>query len=127
MQTVTRPRVLSADVNQDNCLMLSTLLGFSDIEITCANTIDETLQLASAKQFDLYLLDTRFPTGSGLELCRQLRQFNPQTPVIFYSGEAHEADQAKGLAAGAAAYLLKPHSEGIAQTIFQFIKDPLPG
>jgi hypothetical protein len=41
MKLTTRPRVLCADVNEDNCLMLSTLLGFSNIEITPVNTITE--------------------------------------------------------------------------------------
>lgn len=86
MQIVTRPCVLCAAVNEANSLMLSSLLGFWNIEMRSAQTIDKTLQLAQAEQFDLYLLDTRFPRRGGLELCRQLREFNPQTSVVFYSG-----------------------------------------
>ena len=122
MQAITRPRVLYADDNEDACLMLSTLLGFSNIETTAANTIDDALKLARAEQFDLYLLDTRFPEGSGLELCRRLREFNPQTPIVFYSGDAYESDKAKGFAAGADAYLVKPDSDGVAPAVFQLIK-----
>jgi DNA-binding response OmpR family regulator len=78
--------------------------------------------VAQAEQFDLYLLDTRFPEGSGLELCRQLRKFNSQTPIVFYSGDAYEADKAKGLAAGADAYLVKPNTDTVTPTIFQLLK-----
>ncbi len=70
----------------------------------------------------MYLLDSRFPEGSGLDLCRQLHEFNPQIPIVFYSGNAYEADKAKGFAAGADAYLVKPDSEGIAPAIFQLVK-----
>ncbi len=122
MQSLTRPRVLYADDNEDACFMLSTLLGFSDIETTSTNTIDEALKLAQAEQFDLYLLDTRFPEGSGLELCRKLREFNPQTPVVFYSGDAREIDKAKGLAAGAITYLVKPETDTVTATIFRLLK-----
>ncbi len=122
MQPKTRARVLYADDNEDACFMLSTLLGFSNIETTPANSIDEALKLAQAEQFDLYLLDTRFPEGSGLELCRQLREFNPQTPIVFYSGDAYETDKVKGIAAGANAYLVKPDCERIAPLVFQLIK-----
>ncbi len=122
MQAITRPRVLYADDNEDACLMLSTLLGFSNIETTAANTIDDALKLAQAELFDLYLLDTRFPEGSGLELCRRLREFHPQTPIVFYSGDAYESDKAKGFAAGADAYLVKPDSDGVAPAVFQLIK-----
>ncbi len=122
MQSLTHPRVLYADDNEDACLMLSTLLGLSNIETKSANTIDEALKLAQAEQFDLYLLDTRFPEGSGLELCRQLRKFNSRTPIVFYSGDAYEADKAKGLAAGADAYLVKPNTDTVTPTIFQLLK-----
>ncbi len=44
MQSLTRPRVLYADDDEDACLMLSTLLGLSNIETKSANTIDEALK-----------------------------------------------------------------------------------
>jgi len=69
----------------------------------------------------LYLLDTRFPEGSGLDLCKQLREFNPQTPIVFYSGDARETEKAKGLAAGADAYLVKPDSDTVLPTIFRLL------
>ncbi len=121
MQSPTRPRVLYADDNEDSCLMLSTMLGFSSIETTSANTIDEALRLAQAEQFDLYLLDTRFPEGSGLELCRKLRAFNSSIPIVFYSGDAGETDKAKGFTAGADAYLVKPDSDTVMPTIFRLL------
>jgi CheY-like chemotaxis protein len=121
MQLPTRPRVLYADDNEDSCLMLSTMLGFSSIETTSANTIDEALRLAHAEQFDLYLLDSRFPGGSGLELCRKLRAFNSSIPIVFYSGDAGETDKAKGFTAGADAYLVKPDSDTVTPTIFRLL------
>lgn len=122
MQSPTRSRVLYVDDDADSCLMLSTMLGFSSIETTSANTIDEALRLAQAEQFDLYLLDTRFPEGSGLDLCKQLRDSNPQTPIVFYSGDAHETEKAKGLAAGADAYLVKTNTDTVTATIFRLLK-----
>ena len=122
MQSLIRPRILYADDNEDACFMLSTLLRFSDIEIKSANTIDEALKLARAERFDLYLLDTRFPEGSGLDLCRKLREFNSQTPIVFYSGDAREIDKANGLAAGADAYLVKPDTDTVTEAIFRLLK-----
>jgi len=121
MQSPIRPRVLYADDNEDSCLMLSTMLGFSDIQTTSATTIDEALRLAQAEQFDLYLLDSRFPEGSGLELCRKLRAFNSSIPIVFYSGDAGETDKAKGFTAGADAYLVKPDSDTVMPTIFRLL------
>ncbi len=122
MKSINRPHVLYADDDEDSCYMLSTLLGFSDIEVSSAHTVKEAFQLAQNAQFDLYLLDSRFPDGDGFELCQKLRQFAPQKPIVFYSGDAYESDIQKGLAAGASKYLVKPDSETVASTIFGLIK-----
>lgn len=114
-------RVLYAEDNEDASEMMSVLLGLSEIKITAAKTITEAWRLAQAERFDLYLLDSRFPDGDGLDLCRRLHKHEPRTPIIFYSGDARETDKQKGLAAGADAYLVKPNSEEIASTIFRFV------
>lgn len=114
-------RVLYAEDNEDASEMMTVLLGLSEIETTPAKTIAEAWRLAQAKQFDLYLLDSRFPDGDGLDLCRRLHEYAPHTPILFYSGDARETDKQKGLAAGADAYLVKPNCDEIASTIFRFV------
>jgi CheY-like chemotaxis protein len=121
MKLTKRLSVLYAEDNEDSGFMLSTLLGFSDIDVLVAASIKEAFQSAQDKPFDLYLLDSRFTDGSGLELCHQLHEFNPQTPIVFYSGDAYESDKQKGLAAGAKAYLVKPDVEMVAPTILKFV------
>lgn len=61
-----------------------------------------------AHHFSLFIFDSVLPDGSGVELCRRVRQFNQRTPIIFYSGLAYEADIIKALRDGAQAYLVKP-------------------
>lgn len=121
MRSLTRQRVLYADDNEEGCLMLIVLLGFSNIEVTPARTINEAFQLAQTEQFDLYLLDNRFPDGSGLELCRKLHESNPQIPIVFYSGDAGESHKQAGLAAGAKTYLVKPEIDTVTAAIFQHL------
>ena len=114
-------RVLCAD-DEDTCEMLSATLGISDIEVTAVYSFTEAWRLAQTEHFDLYLLETRLPDGDGLDLCRRLYKFAPRTPIVFYSGEAYPIDRLKGLAAGAAAYLVKPYFDDLAATILQIIK-----
>jgi CheY-like chemotaxis protein len=121
MKKPNRLRILYAEDNKDACEMLSALLGFSDIDVLPASSIAEAFQAAQNKYFDLYLLDSRFPDGSGLELCQQLRKHDTQTPIVFYSADAYEWDKQKGLAAGANAYLVKPNVDTVAPTIFQLV------
>ncbi len=113
--------VLYAEDNEDGSEMMSILLGFSKIRTTVAKTIAEAWQLAHGEKFDLFLLDSHFPDGDGLDLCRRLRKLEPLTPILFYSGYAYETDKQKGLAAGANVYLVKPESDKVAATIQQLV------
>ena len=117
-------RVLYAEDNKDACLMLQTLFGLSNIEVKTANTIAEAWSLAQTEQFDLYLLDIQFPEGSGLSLCRQLREFAPRKPIFFYSGNARDVDKAEGIAAGADAFMVKPHSDILLSIVEQLVAEP---
>ena len=64
--------------------------------------------VARSSQFDLYLIDNWMSGCSGVELCRKLREFNPGTPILFYSGAAYENDKQQAFTAGAQGYLVKP-------------------
>jgi len=121
MKLNKRLSVLYAENNEDSGRMLSTLLGFSDIDVLLARNVREAFEAAQNRHFDLYLLDNRFSDGNGFELCRRLREFNPQTPIVFYSGDAHETDKQKGLAAGANVYLTKPDVHTVVPTIFELM------
>jgi DNA-binding response OmpR family regulator len=43
-----------------------------------------------------------------MDLCKKLREFNPRTPILFYSGAAYESDKQQAFTAGAQGYLVKP-------------------
>jgi CheY-like chemotaxis protein len=45
---------------------------------------------------------------SGDELCKQIREFNSETPILFYTGAGYEADKKRAYAADAQGYLVKP-------------------
>lgn len=118
-------RILCVDDNEDNCTMLVMLLGFSSYEAVAAGSMSEALRLARSEHFDLYILDKRFPDGTGLDLCQEIHQFHPETPVIFYSGDAYPSDRAEGLSVGAQGYVTKPNIEKLLETV-QNILAPLP-
>lgn len=83
---------------------------------------DEGLRLARRGYFDLYILDNWLPDGNGVELCRAIREFDPNTPILFYSAAAYAEDIKEGLLAGAQAYLTKPVShDELRQAVAQMI------
>lgn len=111
-----RRRILCVDDNEDTRFMLTALLG-QEYDTTSAGGTGETMELARREHFDLYILDNIFPDGTGLELCRQIRELHPQTPIIFYSGAVFESDKAAGLRAGAQAYIGKPAIKRLTEAV----------
>lgn len=87
------------------------MLGYEGIDVIPSRTIEETVREAEKRKFDAYLLDSRFPDGSGLLLCRRLLERTPHISVVFYSGDGRVNEKKMGLAAGASEYLVKPGSK----------------
>jgi DNA-binding response OmpR family regulator len=114
-------RVLCVDDDKDACEMLSMLMNSYRIHVTCAQSAAEAWRLIKAERFDLYMLDTWLPQTDGFEFCRQIRELDSVTPILFYSGAAYEADKQMGIAVGANAYLTKPDVEGIIETVVDLI------
>ena len=122
MNFPNRYRILYAEDNEDSRDLVTVMCELSGIKVVTTKTVAEAWQSAQSEQFDLYLLDSRFSDGDGLELCRRLRTFAPLTPILFYSGNAYEADKKNGLAAGANDYLTKPFMGDLTETIWQNIE-----
>jgi DNA-binding response OmpR family regulator len=101
-------RILCTEDDADTRELLRLLLEMEGFEVTCAENSAQALSLATTDKFDLYLLDNWLPEMSGGLLCQKLREFDPTTPVLFYSGAATPADEARAMASGAQSYIIKP-------------------
>ena len=119
----TKRRILCVDDNVDTCLMLTTLLERQNYEVISASAPEEALKMAREVRFDLYLLDTRFPEDTGLNLCRRIGELDPSAKVVFYSGAAYESDRTEGLRAGAQAYVIKPHIDKLLEAVQRLLTE----
>jgi DNA-binding response OmpR family regulator len=54
------------------------------------------------------MIDNWMPGGSGVDLCKKLREFDAHTPILFYSGAAYDKDKQEAFSSGAQGYLTKP-------------------
>ncbi len=82
-------------------------------------------RLQGHPDIDLVLLDINMPNMNGLEFLAELRSdaSRAELPVIIISTEGREEDTARGLEAGATAYIKKPfHSEEILEVISRLEK-----
>jgi DNA-binding response OmpR family regulator len=102
------PRVLYIEDHEDTRELVTLVLEQKCIEVVTGSTIRSGVDLAESQDFDLYLLDSWLPDGSGLELCRKIREFDKATPILFYSAAAYEIDRLEAIKSGAQAYLIKP-------------------
>jgi two-component system response regulator ResD len=115
--------ILYVDDHEDSAVMFQQLLSLSDYEVTTAATMEEALKLAQQTEFDLFVLDRRLPDGMGADLCVQLKLIRPGVPVILYSGDAYEIHRLEGLAAGADAYVPKPHVDKLVTAVQQILAE----
>lgn len=66
------------------------------------------LNMALEHPFDLIILDIMLPGKNGIEICRELRTKNIQTPVLMLTALGTSENIALGLDTGADDYLVKP-------------------
>jgi DNA-binding response OmpR family regulator len=103
-----RKRILCVDDSRDTRELYAMVL--SDYEVLQAGTMAEALRISRSSLPDLYLLDASLPDGLGIDLCRRIRGFDLNTPIVFVSGAADQTVQDSAIEAGAQAYLIKPVS-----------------
>ena len=108
MSIMKTPRVLYIEDHDDTRELVTLVLEQKSYEVVTGSTIKSGVDLACSQNFDLYLVDSWLPDGSGLDLCRQIREFDKATPIVFYSAAAYEIDRDEALHSGAQAYLVKP-------------------
>ena len=125
------PHILYTEDHADTRELVSFVLTECNCEVTLADSDVKALDLARAKQFDLYLIDNWIAGASGIELCKKLREFDPITPVLFYSGAAYDSDKQEAFASGAQGYLTKPvDNDELVDAVFGLIskaKTQIPG
>ena len=65
-------------------------------------------KLAQQYKFDLFILDIIIPGLNGLELCKKLKKYNSNIPVLMLTALGTTDDKITGFDAGAEDYLVKP-------------------
>src|SRR6266850_1311393 len=73
-----------------------------------ADTGEKALEMATGTSYDSILLDVRLPGLSGIQVCRELRDANVDTPILMLTARGLVEQRVEGLDAGADDYLTKP-------------------
>ena len=100
--------ILIIEDEEQLCRSVAEGLRIDGYEIDICFDGDEGLCLCMTENYDLILLDLNLPGTDGLEILRQFREHNTNTPVLILSARDQIEDKVNGLDLGANDYLTKP-------------------
>jgi two-component system OmpR family response regulator len=102
------PDILIVDDDYEIRTLLSRYLEEQGFRTSTASSLRACKDLLGRRTPDLLVLDVMLPDGSGLDLCRDLRNGRPRIPVILLTALKEDIDRILGLEIGADDYLGKP-------------------
>ena len=119
--------ILIADDEASIVVPLEFLMRREGYRVSVARDGEEALAAIRRDRPDLVLLDVMMPGRSGMEICQIVRE-DPALAgmrILMLSAKGREADQAKGRALGADAYMTKPFStRELAETVRALLAEP---
>jgi two-component system KDP operon response regulator KdpE len=101
------PRVLVVDDEPQIVRGLRVVLRNAGYEVDAAGTKQEALDALSHRPPDAVLLDLVLPDGSGVDVCREVREWS-HVPIVVVSAVGDEREKVRALDAGADDYVTKP-------------------
>jgi DNA-binding response OmpR family regulator len=102
--------ILIVEDEPEMACLLTRGLEEESCQVSIARDGRAALELSASQAFDVILLDVMLPKMDGLEVAKQLRRREEETPVLMLTARDALGDIVKGLDAGADDYLTKPFS-----------------
>ncbi|MDB5422121.1 MAG: sensor hybrid histidine kinase [Brevundimonas sp.] len=106
-------RILAAEDNATNQLVLKTLLAQMGLEVTLVANGEEAVAAWSGADWDIVLMDVQMPVMDGFSATRLIRALErrdgrPTTPIVALTANAMDHHHVECLAAGMNALVAKP-------------------
>jgi two-component system OmpR family response regulator len=102
-------KILIIDDDADHTKMVCVFLARDNHFLETAATGEQAMNLLSAANYDLIVLDWELPDITGVEILKWYRR-KGSAPVIMLTGKGKIDDREAGLDSGADDYLIKPFS-----------------
>ncbi len=119
--------VLVVDDEPNICNVLRRILEREGYLVLTAPDGETALQLIKQHEPDVILLDLMMPGMDGREVCGRVRNFSPQTRIIYFTAKTNLSGTSKtrGLYSGADAFIAKPAtSRRILSTVDSILNSP---
>jgi DNA-binding response OmpR family regulator len=102
-------KLLLVDDDPDMLAVTGFALQQAGYLVLTASSFESGLRTFRAEQPSLAILDINLPGGTGLELCRLIRQ-ESQLPILMLTARSEESDLVHALELAADDYMTKPFS-----------------
>ncbi len=89
---------------------LRTGLRYEGYQVSVTDTGKEGQEMIRQDILDLVILDIMLPDLDGFDVCRRIRSFGSDIPILMLTVKKDVSDRIKGLDSGADDYLTKPFS-----------------
>ena len=119
-----KPKVLIADDEPNIVISLEFMMKREGFEVIVARDGAQALEVIRREHPRLVLLDATMPGMSGFDVCEAVRADAEvaSTRIVMLTAKGRETDMARGVGAGADAYVTKPFS---TRDLVQKVKDLL--
>jgi CheY-like chemotaxis protein len=108
-QAASKKKVLVAEDEQSNFLLIQEVLSGMDLDILHAWNGKQAVEMVhSHPDIDLILMDIKMPLMGGYEATGHIREIRSDLPIIALTAHAMHGDREKALKAGCVEYLTKP-------------------
>lgn len=102
-------KILAVDDDADLLALVGFALTNAGYAVVKAGDAPAALGAFDAERPDLVILDINLPTGSGFDICREIRG-RSTVPIMMLTVRGEEEDLVRALELGADDYLTKPFS-----------------
>ena len=103
-------RILLCEDDENLGMLLSEYLQAKNYEAVLCKDGEEGYKEFLKQKFDICDLDVMMPKKDGFSLCKDIKQINPEIPVVFLTAKALKEDVIDGFKLGADDYITKPFS-----------------
>jgi DNA-binding response OmpR family regulator len=101
-------RLLVVDDHPELLEFVGEALSREGFTVERAPNCATALECLGSGHFDLAVVDLGLPDGSGADICRSIREHQPETYVLVLTANTAVASRVNALDAGADDYLMKP-------------------
>jgi signal transduction histidine kinase len=105
--------ILIVDDDIENIYVLSNICASEGYDVLTAFSAEEAMGKLRDNDVDIAIIETMLPKVSGIELCKQLREYYNlvELPVLITTSSHKSDDLLLGLEAGANDYISKPFND----------------